>query len=304
MRIFSFTTVTIALVLCCSSLRAQVYSYFDANGVRVFTNIPPSGAVQDLKISGAPLAPPAPKPVPPGKIPARGVKVGESAEGTGHPVSSKVAPSGFIPNSGAGAPAPVSSSKVTSQSNGDPVDYDEIIEKYAREYDLDPNLIRLMIAAESGFNAKAVSPKGAQGLMQLMPATAARLGVSKPFDPEENISGGTRYLRFLLDTFSYKPYKPEETLILSLAAYNAGENLVQRLGRIPDFRETNEYVGAIIQRYGSRKMEVTVRAAPAIIGPSTFHYLDDQGVLILTNIPPVDRSKNSNPTQGPNSIFR
>lgn len=301
MQIFSFTTVTIALVLCCSSLRAQVYSYIDANGVRVFTNIAPSGTVQDLKVSGAPPAQPTPKLVQPGKILTRGVKVGESSNGNGHPVLTKVAPASAIKSSTAGVVAPALSPNATSQSNGNPIDYDEIIKKYASEYDLDPKLIRSMIATESGFNSKAVSPKGAQGLMQLMPETAARLGVVKPFDPEENISGGTRYMRFLLDTFSYNP---KEALILSLAAYNAGENIVQRLGRIPDFRETNEYVDNIIQRYGSRKMEVPVHAAPAVIGPSTFDYLDDQGVRTLTNIPPVDRSKKNNPTQSANSIFR
>jgi soluble lytic murein transglycosylase-like protein len=237
----------------------------------------------------------------PAKINTRGVKVGEPSEGNGHVVPTKVVPANAITSPAVGAVAPALSANVTNQSNGNPIDYNDIIKRYASEYDLDPKLIRSMIAVESGFNSKAVSPKGAQGLMQLMPETAARLGVSKPFDPVENISGGTRYMRFLLDTFSYNP---EDYLILSLAAYNAGENLVQRLGRIPDFRETNEYVNNIIQRYGSRKMEVPVHAAPAVIGPSTFDYLDDQGVRTLTNIPPVDRSKKNNPTQSANSIFR
>ena len=145
-----------------------------------------------------------------------------------------------------------------------------------------------MIATESGFNPTAVSSKGAQGLMQLMPETAARLGVSNPYDPEENIWGGARYMRFLLDTFANNT---EDNLILSLAAYNAGENLVQRLGRVPDFRETNDYVRSIIERYGKRQMDLPV---PAIPEPTTYRYFDDKGTLILTNIPPVDRSRNAN----------
>jgi len=266
----------ISLLACCgSALYGQVYSYFDANGVRIFTNIPPSGLVQDLRISGAPVPPP---PAP--------TQVKKSA-----PPKPGVPPKGTAAAKTAPQPAQVL----------DPGAYDEIITRYAVEFSLDPKLLQSMIATESGFNPYAVSPKGAQGLMQLMPDTAARLGVTNPFDPEDNISGGARYIRFLLDTFADRP---EDNLILSLAAYNAGENLVQKLGRIPNIRETNEYVRGIIQRYGKRTMDVPAAAVPAIPTPSTFRYFDEKGVLNLTNIPPVDRSRNANATVGSNSISR
>ncbi len=159
--------------------------------------------------------------------------------------------------------------------------YDVIIDKYAEEYRVDPALIRSMIATESSFNPKAVSRKGAQGLMQLMPATAARIGVRDAFDPEENIRGGTKHMRFLLDTFG-------NDLNLSLAAYNAGENLVQRLGRVPDFKETHDYVRTIKERYGKSTMPVDSEALSR--GPATFRYLDENGILHLTNIPPVQHA--------------
>jgi soluble lytic murein transglycosylase-like protein len=138
-----------------------------------------------------------------------------------------------------------------------------------------------MIATESSFNPKAVSRKGAQGLMQLMPSTAARHGVRDAFDPEDNIRGGMKHMRFLLDTFG-------NDLTLSLAAYNAGENLVQRLGHIPDFKETHNYVRSIKERYGKNTMSLDSEALAK--GPTTFRFVDQNGVLHLTNIPPVQHS--------------
>ncbi|MFH1573781.1 MAG: lytic transglycosylase domain-containing protein, partial [Acidobacteriota bacterium] len=170
---------------------------------------------------------------------------------------------------------------------------DSIIEQYAREYQLDPDLLRSIIKTESGFNAKAVSPKGAQGLMQLMPATAERLGVKNPFDPEQNVRGGARHMRTLLDTF-------DNDLTLSLAAYNAGENLVQRLGRIPNYRETQDYVRTVTRLYGKKEMAESGPAAPPPV--QMFRFWDRNGVLHLTNIPPVeqsgDRSALSSQSQG------
>jgi soluble lytic murein transglycosylase-like protein len=152
--------------------------------------------------------------------------------------------------------------------------YDEIIEKYAGDYQVDPLLIKSIIATESGFNHKAVSPKGARGLMQLMPATAQRLGVRNSFDPEENIRGGIRHFRSLMDSFN-------NNLELSLAAYNAGENLVRRLGRIPDYRETKEYVASVKRKYVRNDIpQLPDEEHP----PELISYLDEDGVLHLTNI--------------------
>ncbi len=174
-------------------------------------------------------------------------------------------------------------SVATKPAADDPKDqfelFDDLIERYAREHELDPWLIRSIIAVESGFNPRAVSPKGAQGLMQLMPATAARLGVSDTFDPEQNIRGGIKHFKSLMDTFN-------NNLHLCLAAYNAGENLVLRLGQVADIKETRDYVKAVLARYAqSKELSAQLQDKPKY--PSTFRFVDDEGVLHLTNIPPL-----------------
>jgi hypothetical protein len=156
--------------------------------------------------------------------------------------------------------------------------FNPIIEKYAQDYQLPPSLIHSIIAAESDFNPKAVSPKGARGLMQLMPATAARLGVNNSFDPEQNIRGGVQHFRWLMNNFN-------NDLSLSLAAYNAGENLVQRLGRVPEIKETREYVQKVKSKYDKKILTVESQAKSQIY--KIFQFVDDTGVLHLTNIPPI-----------------
>jgi soluble lytic murein transglycosylase-like protein len=113
----------------------------------------------------------------------------------------------------------------------------------ARAYQLEPALIHAVISAESGYNALARSPKGAKGLMQLMPDTARRYGVDNPLDPKQNIYGGAAYLRDLLTLFG-------NDLNLALAAYNAGEGAVKEYGhRIPPYRETIQYVPKVLSYY-------------------------------------------------------
>ncbi len=120
---------------------------------------------------------------------------------------------------------------------------DALIAAAAAKYGLDQRLIFAVMRQESGFNPRAISPKGASGLMQLMPATARRFGVENIFDPSQNIEAGARYLRFLLDTFN-------GDLELALAGYNAGESAVARYGnRIPPYRETVDYVRRIVAHY-------------------------------------------------------
>mgnify|MGYP003580612311 CR=1 FL=1 len=120
---------------------------------------------------------------------------------------------------------------------------DRLIHVNGSKYNVDPYLIFLVMEQESHFNAGAVSPKGARGLMQLMPGTAARFGVRRPHDAAQNISGGTRYLRELLNRFNNR-------VDLVLASYNAGEGAVAKFGnRVPPYRETRNYVKKIAYRY-------------------------------------------------------
>ena len=121
--------------------------------------------------------------------------------------------------------------------------YDSIIETAAVSAAVEPNLLRAVIVVESGFNSRAVSKRGAVGLMQLMPATATRFGVSNPFDPKQNVHAGARYLKFLIDRFGHD-------IRLALAAYNAGEEAVDRNGgQIPPFTETMAYVPRVLKIY-------------------------------------------------------
>jgi soluble lytic murein transglycosylase-like protein len=124
---------------------------------------------------------------------------------------------------------------------------DSLIVQSAARNGIDPHLILAVMKQESSFNTQAISYKGARGLMQLMPATAARFGVRDIFDPAQNIEGGSRYLRFLLDTFN-------GNVELALAGYNAGENAVMRYGnQIPPYRETQDYVRKISAHYARLK---------------------------------------------------
>ncbi|MGI8409276.1 MAG: lytic transglycosylase domain-containing protein [Pyrinomonadaceae bacterium] len=129
-------------------------------------------------------------------------------------------------------------------TTGDPV-YDSYIVDSSRRYGIDPLLIYAQMHQESSFKLRATSHKGASGLMQLMPATARRFGVTKIYDPKQNIDAGVRYMRWLLDTF-------HGDVVLALAGYNAGEGAVMKYGgNVPPYRETKEYVRRITSRYYS-----------------------------------------------------
>ena len=141
---------------------------------------------------------------------------------------------------------------------------DSLIRQNGNKHGVDPYLIFLVMEQESHFNPRVVSPKGARGLMQLMPGTAARFGVRRPHDPAQNISGGTRYLRELLNRFNNR-------VDLVLAGYNAGEGAVMKYGnRVPPYRETRNYVKRISYRYKSKlartKKTNATATAPASAG--------------------------------------
>jgi hypothetical protein len=120
-----------------------------------------------------------------------------------------------------------------------PAEFDSIIQSLCSEYGVDRSLVKAVIHAESGYNPNAISPKGAQGLMQLMPKTAQGLKVSNSFDPKDNIRGGIKYLRFLLDTF-------KGDVTLTLAAYNAGLSRVSQYGGVPPYEETRNYISRVL----------------------------------------------------------
>jgi soluble lytic murein transglycosylase-like protein len=120
-----------------------------------------------------------------------------------------------------------------------------LIEETARTFDVNPLLVDSVIQVESNYDPFALSPKGAQGLMQLMPATAARFGVTNTFDARQNIEGGIRYLKFLEDAFQDDQ--------LAIAAYNAGEKAVAKYGNVPPYPETVNYVAKVSKKYGQAK---------------------------------------------------
>jgi hypothetical protein len=127
-----------------------------------------------------------------------------------------------------------------------PVNLDEVVNSASGRYRLDPDLVNSVIKAESGFNVRAVSPKGAQGLMQLMPGTASKLGVPNAFDPQANVEGGTKYLRELLERYNFD-------LVKALAAYNAGPQRVEQFGGVPPYYETRAYVARVVRDFNKKK---------------------------------------------------
>lgn len=167
---------------------------------------------------------------------------GHSADGTvvlanfrGPETPTLLMPSGTPTGSGATVATSLGS-QMRAQS------FSALLADVAREVDLPVGLLHAVISVESGYIANAVSPKGAKGLMQLMPATARRFGVADPFEPRDNVRAGARYLKWLLQRF-------EGDLELALAAYNAGEDAVVRAGyRVPAFAETLQYVPRVLAR--------------------------------------------------------
>jgi soluble lytic murein transglycosylase-like protein len=150
--------------------------------------------------------------------------------------------------------APVQSAAVQPRLN-----IPDAVSQASERYRLDPDLLNSVIRAESGFNPRAVSRKGAQGLMQLMPETASKLGVPNAFDPGANVDGGTRYLRELLERYNFD-------LVKALAAYNAGPKRVEQYGGVPPYYETRAYVASIVRDFNRKKL-AQQKAAKASQGP-------------------------------------
>lgn len=147
--------------------------------------------------------------------------------------------------------------------------YDKIIETAALKYDIPADLVHSIIQTESNYNSQAISPKGAIGLMQLMPETAKEYGVENLYDPKENIEGGVKYLRDLI-----KLYNKKTNLVL--AAYNAGQEAIKKYKGIPPYPETKNYIEKVMASFNKS----TIRARTKI-----YKFYDDSGKLILTNTP-------------------
>ena len=144
-------------------------------------------------------------------------------------------------------PAPSESKKSGPAKSAPAPALNQVVNSASAAYHLDPDLVNSVIHAESGFNSRAVSPKGARGLMQLMPGTANQLGVNDAFDPQANVGGGSRYLRELLERYNFD-------LVKALAAYNAGPERVEQYRGVPPFRETRAYVARIVHEYNLKKI--------------------------------------------------
>ena len=137
-----------------------------------------------------------------------------------------------------------------------PFDLNQTVKDASGAYQLDPDLVTSVIRAESDFNIRALSPKGAQGLMQLMPQTATHLGVHNAFDPQANVEAGTRYLRELLERYNFD-------LIKALAAYNAGPQRVEQYNGVPPYYETKAYVARIVRDFNKKKLAAKSASTPA-----------------------------------------
>ena len=179
-------------------------------------------------------------------------------------------------------------------ANLDRGQYAELIDSVAADNGVDPALVKAIIRAESNFDKRAVSRKGAQGLMQLMPGTAGRYAVGNAFDPAENIRGGVRHLRFLQDRFPGQ-------LHLAVAAYNAGEGAVLRYKGIPPYTETQQYVSRVLRLYdqanvlpvSARRTGAADRASARSTTAKVYRQVGSDGTPHYSNLPPLVRTQSS-----------
>ena len=228
---------SLALCLPWSAASADIYRYTDEAGVITFTN--ESGGKNHKRIKAEPRQ-----------------RAGEIAT----PSSPSAAPTGNT----------ISSANIPSS-------YLDIISAACSRHNVDPALVHALVKVESDFNPYALSRKGAMGLMQLMPQTALDLNVRNSFNPSDNIDGGVKYLKYLIDRY-------EGNLSLALAAYNSGETAVKKWGTIPPFKETQLYVQRILSLYNG-KNRLFVPRYTIYMG-----YAED-GSLLLTDTPPPSRKK-------------
>ena len=174
-------------------------------------------------------------------------------------------------------PSPFSSSATSLSYSRRVQEYWPIISETSSRHGVDAELVKAVIQVESNYNHRAVSRKGAMGLMQLMPGTANRYGVKHAFDPEQNVEGGVRYLRDLLDLF--------RDTKLALAAYNAGEGAVQRYKGIPNYTETQNYVRKVLALYNGETTYVPYGGSQKTRLVTYYKYVDAKGVTHYSSSP-------------------
>jgi soluble lytic murein transglycosylase-like protein len=216
---------------------ADIYQYTDANGVLHFTNV--TGGKNHKRVSPGPR---------------------QKIQPEACPVPQETTPS-----------------KNTISSANMPSAYLDIIQTACNRHGVDPALVHALVKVESDFNPYALSRKGAMGLMQLMPQTALDMNVQNSFSPNENVDGGVKYLRYLIDRY-------EGNLSLALAAYNSGETAVKKWGTIPPFKETQNYVQRVLKLYNG-KNKLHIPRYTIYMG-----YTED-GSLIVTDTPQPGRNK-------------
>ncbi len=240
----------VALFVCISArpAAADIYQYVDENGVLHFTNVNGGGKHHKLVKSEA-----------------------RNSRQTAAPAPSKARPAAAPPSSRADIPAA----------------YLDLINSACDRHGVDPSLVHAIVKVESDYNPGALSQKGAMGLMQLMPQTAVNMNIKNSFDPAENIDGGVKYLKYLIDRY-------EGNLSLALAAYNSGETAVKRWGTIPPYKETQDYVKRILLIYNGYNGYNGGNATIATRYTIYMSYGED-GSLLLTDNPSNHQNRNSKP---------
>jgi soluble lytic murein transglycosylase-like protein len=216
----------------------SVTRLFTANG---FIDVPTS-EIASFEKEDPPAAPPA-----------------SSAGNSVQPVAQSDAAGGQMMAEDSAANAPNAMSVPATRGPAAPVDLDQVVREASSRHQLDPDFVKSVIKAESNFHPHAVSSKGAQGLMQLMPQTASKLGVTDPFDPKANVEAGTAHLSALMDLY-------HNDAIKALAAYNAGAHRVDQYHGVPPYRETRAYVAKIVRDFNAKKraeMKANAAKAPA-----------------------------------------